>query len=173
MASKCSNCVSETKIATLPPFPHVSYSSPSSLHQHFLCCVSDTSTFVLQSVLRYPSIAYVLWFCTTCTFSRWCYIFSGCCLASCLLHRWSYEKWQTWDSSRHWGLKKLRSSSSMEEDHLNSRSYLLSSSLPSSTNRIWAAIHGTRLGKVGRRATYHHWGWRTLAAKRGGRGRWL
>jgi len=31
MASKCSNCVSETKIATLPPFPHVSYSSPSSL----------------------------------------------------------------------------------------------------------------------------------------------
>jgi len=54
MASKCSNCVSETKIAALPPFPHVSYSSLSSLHQHFLCCISDTSTFVLQSVLRYP-----------------------------------------------------------------------------------------------------------------------
>ena len=29
------------------------------LHQYFLCCISDTSTFVLQSVLRSPSIAYV------------------------------------------------------------------------------------------------------------------
>ena len=80
--------------STLPPFSHVSYSSPSSLHQHFLYCISDTSTFILQSVLRSPSIAYVLWFCTICIFSRWCYIFSGCCLASCLLHCWSYEKWQ-------------------------------------------------------------------------------
>jgi len=43
----------------------------------------------------------------------------------------------------------------MEEDHLDSRSYLLSSSLPSSlpspssTNCLW--VHSTRLGKVGRR----------------------
>jgi len=95
MASKWSNCVVEAKIATLALFPHVPYSSLSSLHQHFLCCISDTSTFVLQSVLRYPSITYVSWFRTTCIFSRWCYIFSGCCLTSCLLHRWSYEKWQT------------------------------------------------------------------------------
>ena len=70
------------------------------LHQVPFTNIFSVASQTLQSVLRYPSIAYVLWFCTTCTFSRWCYIFSGCCLASCLLHRWSYEKWQNLETLR-------------------------------------------------------------------------
>ena len=177
MASKCSNCVSETKIATLPLFAHVSYSSLSSIFS--VASQTPQPSYSSQSCATPRSHMFH-------DFPQPAPLVVGAIFsvgvawrpASCIVgHTRSDGILRLLEALRVEETLCLCSSSSMEEDHLDSRLYFLSSSLPSSlpspssTNRLW--VYGTRLGKVGRRhIIIEDEEGKTSAAKRGGRGRW-